>query len=301
MKGEANTRSRADGPPRHRAAAAFVALALVGLAVAASGKQIGLEDRGPGAPPEGATADADAQALEFLVIPEEDGTNAEALLESILVELRCLGSQQRWDKKPAGRPGLGENVFSASELAALFQPPEVYRSGIDPEHLRSIAARMAGADDSGNLDGSRATVHGVPPPLAVAGWGSPGAPLLAYVPRAETPVDLEPDMSGAGVLVVDGDLNVWGAFRYAGLLVVLGDLAVMDDAEFSVEGLPLLAGELKVFHGGRFLVKARKLDFTLIRKTFHGQLPIRRLPVPQFERVDAANGERGCAFFGPGM
>ena len=54
MRGEAITRARAASRPRCRAAAAFVALVLAGLPVAASGNEIGIEDGGPNAPAEDA-------------------------------------------------------------------------------------------------------------------------------------------------------------------------------------------------------------------------------------------------------
>jgi hypothetical protein len=287
--------------PQRRAVAGLVALVLLGLPVGALGTRIGIQDRGAGEPPGHAATAPEAGSIEFLLSAEAGGKDREELLESILVQLRCMAFQQRFDEKPGAGPGLGGSVISQSELASLFEPPEVYRSGVDTERLRTVAAQIAGADRSGGLDGSRATVKGLPPPLAVSGWGSPSAPLIAYIPRAETPFNLEPDMSGAGALVVDGDLNVWGSLHYAGLLVVLGDLAVMEDAELSVHGLPLFAGELKVFHRGHFRVRARKTEFTLIRKTLAGRVQLRRLPVPQIERVDAPTGEQGCAFFGTGM
>jgi hypothetical protein len=299
--GEAITRARAESLPRRRAAAALVALVLVGLPVGTSGNQIEMEDRGFTAPAEDAATGTEVKGLEFLATAEARGVNTKELLEDILLQLRCMASRQRFEENPAAGPGLGESVFSESELATLFEPPEVYRSGVDTERLRTLAAKIAGTDHSGNLDGSRATVKGLPPPLAVSGWGSPSTPLIAYIPRAETPFDLKPDMSGAGALVVDGDLNVWGSFHYTGLMVVLGDLAVIEDAELSIHGLPLFAGKLKVFRRGRFRVRARKAELTLIRKTLGGRVPLGHLPVPQIERVDAPTGEQDCAFFGLGM
>ena len=283
------------------ATAALVALALTGLPGGARGGEIGMQDSDLAEPVEGAATDTEAKHLESLVTAEARGPNTEELLDKILRQLRCMAFQQRLDKEPAAEPGLGESVFSESEVAAVFEPPEVYRSNVEAERLGALAARIAGTDRSGTLDGSRAAVKGLPPPLAVSGWGSPSTPLIAYVPHAETPFDLVRDMSGAGALVVDGDLNVWGSFHYAGLLVVLGKIAIMEDAELSVEGLPLFAGELKVFHRANFRVRARKTEIALIRKTLAGRVPLRRLPVPQIERVDTPTGEEDCAFFGPGM
>jgi hypothetical protein len=294
-------RVRAEPVPRCRATAAFVALVLMGLPVGVRSNEIGMQQSNSVEPAEAAATETEARGLESILTAEARGQNTEELLEDILVQLRCMALQPRFDQKPGAGPGLGGSVFSESELASLFKPPEVYRSGVDAQLLRALAARIAGTDHSGNLDGSRASVKGLPPPLAVSGWGSPTTPLIAYVPRAEAPFDLKRDMSGAGALVVDGDFNIWGSFRYAGLLVVLGDLAVMEDAEFSLHGLPLFAGELKVFHRGHFSARARKTDLSLIRKTFSGRVRLSHLPKPQIERVDAATDEQGCALFGSGM
>jgi hypothetical protein len=289
------------GVPRRRATAALVALVLIGLPVGARGTDIGMHKSDSAEPAEGAAMDAEAEHREFLVDSEALGPNTEELLEKILAQLRCMAFQQRFSEEPGARPGLGESGSSESELAALFEPPEVYRSGIEAERLGTLAARIVGADRSGTLDGSRATVKGLPPPLAVSGWGSPSAPLIAYVARAETPLDLVRDMSGAGVLVVDGDLNVSGSFHYVGLLVVLGELAIMEDAELSVNGLPLFAGELKVLDRGRFRVRAREADLILVRRVLAGRVPLRRLPVPKIERVGGPTDEQDCPFFASGM
>lgn len=298
---QAIARVRKEPVPQRRAVAGLVALVLVGLPAGALGNRIGMQDRSAAEPPDHAGTDPEAKPLEWRLSAKAPGQDTEELLESILVQLRCMAFQQRFDEKPGADPGLGGSVFSESELASLFEPPEVYRSGVDTRRLRILAAQIVGTDRFGNLDGRRATVKGLPPPLAVSGWGSPRAPLIAYIPRVETPFDLKPDMRGAGALVVDGDLNVWGSFQYDGVLLVLGDLVIMEGAELSVHGLPFFEGELKVFHRGSFEVRARKTELPLIRKTLRGRVPLRHLPVPRIERVGAPTGEQGCAFFGPGM
>ncbi len=295
------TRATTEPARQRRAVAGLVALVLLGLPAAAHGARIGLQDRDAVEAPGHAASGPEAERLELLLSGEAWRQDREELLESILVQLRCMAFQQRLYRKPRAGPGLDGRVVSESELASLFESKETYRSGLDAKRLRTLAARIAGADRFGSLDGSRTAVKGLPSPLAVSGWGSPGAPLIAYVPRAETPLDLEPDMRGAGALVVDGDLNVWGSFRYAGLLVVLGDLTVMEGAELSIDGLPLFSGELKVSHRGGFRVRARDTELTLIRRTLRGRVPLRSLPVPQIERVDTPTDEQRCPIFGLGI
>jgi len=279
--------------------AGLVALVLVGFPVGALGGPIGMQDHGATEPAEDAATDPEVKHLELFASAEAREQATKEFLGSILAKLHCMAFQRRFDEEPAAGPGLGERGFSDFDFAALFKAPEVYRSGVDAERLRALAARIAGTDRSGTLDGSRAKVRGLPPPLAVSGWGSPNAPLIAYVPRAETPFVLEQDMSGAGALVVDGDLSIWGSFHYAGLLLVLGDLVVVEDAEVSLLGLPLFSGALKVHHRGGFQVRARKTDFTLISKTLRGRVPIRQIPLPRIERVAGPTEEQGCAPLAP--
>ena len=295
--GEVIARARAEPLPQHRAVAGLVALVLLGLPVAALGSRIGMQDHAAAEPAKAETTDTEARGFEFLVTPEAREVDTEELLEHILVQFRCMAFQQRFGEKSGAGPGLGHSDFSESELAALFEPPAVYRSGVEAERLGALAARIVGTDRSGTLDGSRAAVKGLPPPLAVSGWGRPGTPLIAYVPRAETPFDLARDMNGAGALVVDGDLNVWGSFHYLGLLVVLGKLTVMEDAELSVNGLPLFAGELKVLHRGNLRLIARDTELAFIRSTLGGRVPLRHLPLPQIERVERPTDEQDCPFF----
>ena len=101
-------RARAEPMPRHRATAALVALVLMGLPVGARSNEIGMQDSGSAEPAEGAATDTETKGLEFLVTGEARGVNTEELLEDILMQLRCMAFQQRFDEKPgAGPPGLG--------------------------------------------------------------------------------------------------------------------------------------------------------------------------------------------------
>ena len=80
------------------------------------------------------------------------------------------------------------------------------------------------------------SVNGSPPP-----FGTTAAPIIWHFPQPVT-IKASGTASGAGIMIVDGDLTIQGNFSYKGLIIVRGRTRVVGDTE--VTGNATLYGSL---------------------------------------------------------
>lgn len=103
---------------------------------------------------------------------------------------------------------------------------------LDPNFLAQFAARIGFAADVTFPDGSSLSGNGIE-------LGTPDAPQITI---AEGDFYLAGGGSGAGILVVKGDLDYQGAFDYDGLVLVLGNGSIsLGGANKSITGGVLVA------------------------------------------------------------
>lgn len=256
-----------------------------GLALAAAASPIARDAAGTDA------LEASGEGTLELVREPASPPPAEEVLRAAVSRLNCAAMQPR----PQARAGAPSDWFDPPPR------PELYTSNVALARLREIAAELVGSAPPGGpdaaLSGTLADQSGVPPAVAVAGWGSAAAPRLVFIPRSETPLDIDfdVDLRGAGILVVEGDLRVWSRLDYTGLLLVLGSLAVMDGGSLTLDGIPLFAETLVVYSRGNLRVSAggdRTLD--VIRRTLSRRKTQLRLPIPQIEQSQAPVEEPSC-------
>ncbi len=149
---------------------------------------------------------------------------------------------------------LGDGFTVSGSAAGVTPEPPVPALGVPDEpsvdavryQLAEISRRQlrgAGGDDS---IAPRRIAHAAG--LAVAISRLPGAQPLP--PRAFGPLGSGimvarqsqqiSDAEGSGVLVVDGDLEIYGRFRFAGLILATGDLHIDRDAAVDISGAVII-------------------------------------------------------------
>jgi hypothetical protein len=115
--------------------------------------------------------------------------------------------------------------------------------------------------------------------------GDIGGALGSGVFFAPQSVDVA-DADGSGILIVDGNLNVTGHFKFAGLVLVAGDIRAEPDSAIDLCGA-LLQGrpgrELVLRGDGRIAFDVRALE--VADALSGGALPRRAIIGPWHERL----------------
>ena len=131
-----------------------------------------------------------------------------------------------YDTIPGASPlaGISSPTTAAAITSAITNQQEdnVQGSGADPSvqtspinlDLPAIAAQWALMADLTYPDGSSPSM---------AGWGAIGDLKIVH---CTGDLDLQSNGTGAGVLVVDGDLHLGGTLNYNGIIIVLGNVDI---------------------------------------------------------------------------
>jgi hypothetical protein len=86
-------------------------------------------------------------------------------------------------------------------------------------------------------------VNGSGSPISGGNWGTTSAPTIVVIrPPAGAQVNLNGNVSGCGILVVDGQVKFGGTFNYAGLVMITQDGSATVDVEMA--GTPLVMGSI---------------------------------------------------------
>ncbi len=139
----------------------------------------------------------------------------------------------------------GGNTPEPSAVAAIAVTAEATAAAL---RNSPVAAHIIGTGGGGSIVTStsldldsyvtllrnrlEAVVHTSAPPTG-GGLGTVSAPQLTVIDDAWQTTG---DMEGFGILAVRGDMEINGALRYGGLIVVTGKLRVTDSSDLRIEG-----------------------------------------------------------------
>lgn len=150
-----------------------------------------------------------------------------AVIDSLYPTGQTAGLAVSAETAVAAPPG---GVQGAPSILKLGDIPAVALGPVDVERLVALAERRA----AGSTFPSAVVAGETCDTRAPLNWGAPGDPLGpcgTYFPLVAGDGDLTlVGGEGQGVLVVDGDLEIRGDARYAGIVLVRGRLVLGDSA-----------------------------------------------------------------------